>query len=861
VGFVSRLSADGRTLRWSTYVGGRGGDTFVNGLAFTPDASALWVFSATSGGTGFPISADAVQPGFGGGTYDGGLVRLSAAAGALQYGSYVGAAADDNVQALAVDAQGSVFVAGATASRNFPVTSTAVQAQYTPASFDGNDWFLQVLGSGAIARVLPAQAGNAGDASVQLTGAGFRSGAQCALAGGGLTLAAVRTHPSADGTSMVCEMALGGVAPGTYDVVVINPDGSRVMRTGAFTVVAGRGPDVAVEVLGRATIRTGVPSDYQVVVSNEGDADAIGVVLVVRYSAGLRPVDPSRPDPFGLELIPIPRLAPNDTEDYSLNPVVRASAIEPGVSVVQLMLPVVAPGSSKSFNFRLLADNNSEDEFVEAYVHEPLAAAHGGLRSTASTLRSAFAKAAFTAAPAAYPAEARAQGLSKDCLDEIWKIAWEKATGKVPGVDCFRDFERAVFELKRWQYTHPANQGALVGDVAKSFFKSLTDCAALAGIEVGAAIEAAKRFMDMMEDIDKLQGLSDKCKDKDDKGKDKKRKKKKTKSKGAIDPNDKSGPLGDDSAARWTRQPGTMAYRIGFENLPSAGLPAAEVVVSDQLDPNKVDLSTLALGSIEWGAQRISLPVGQREFNAVVRLDAALSVRVAASLDAATGLLRWTFTTLDTATRLPPSDPTLGFLPPNRNGTEGQGYVNFTIKPKAGLPEGTRWENFASIVFDANAPIVTPTWVNSLDTTAPTSRVLAAVPKAGSGDLEVSWSGSDAHSGVASYTVYVSENGGAFAAWKSGVSETAGTLLGVAGSRYAFYVQASDRAGNLEAAKTAAEVTVVAGDAGGGAAGGGGGGCTVADPARRGGDATLALLLALAAGVMGWRRRRFHEPG
>ncbi len=327
-----------------------------------------------------------------------------------------------------------------------------------------------------------------------------------------------------------------------------------------------------------------------------------------------------------------------------------------------------------------------------------------------------------------------------------------------------------------------------------------------------------------------------------------------TGSAGAIDPNDKSGPTGSGAPGRHLRVAGTLAYQIAFENLPTAGLPAAEVVVIDQLDPARYDLSTLSLGSITWGPHRIDVPPGLSAYATIHPIDATMSLRVAGSLNPTTGLLKWTFTTIDPATRLPPSDPTLGFLPPNRNGTEGQGYVNFTIKPKSDLPDGTTWENFASIVFDANAPIVTPTWVNTLDTTAPTSRVDSATAVAGqAGAVDVLWSGTDGGSGVARYTVYVSDNGGAYAAWQTDVATTSARFTGTVGHTYAFHAVATDAAGNVEAAKTAAEATVTVRDPAGG---GGGGGCTIGDSR----DAGLVLLLAAALVALSRRRAaRLHR--
>lgn len=62
---------------------------------------------------------------------------------------------------------------------------------------------------------------------------------------------------------------------------------------------------------------------------------------------------------------------------------------------------------------------------------------------------------------------------------------------------------------------------------------------------------------------------------------------------------------------------------------------------------------------------------------------------------------------------LSPSDPRKGFLPPN-NGTDGQGYITFSVKPKTDVKTLTRIDLEASIYFDQNEPIDTPLIFNTV---------------------------------------------------------------------------------------------------------------------------------------------------
>ena len=100
------------------------------------------------------------------------------------------------------------------------------------------------------------------------------------------------------------------------------------------------------------------------------------------------------------------------------------------------------------------------------------------------------------------------------------------------------------------------------------------------------------------------------------------------------------------------------------------------------------------------------------------------------------------------ATGLPTDDPLAGFLPPNRTSPEGQGFVTFTVKPRAGVSSGEVVRNAASIVFDQNPAIVTAEWPNALDADVPASAV-DALPAVAPCSFLVSWSGADAGSGAA----------------------------------------------------------------------------------------------------------------
>jgi hypothetical protein len=277
---------------------------------------------------------------------------------------------------------------------------------------------------------------------------------------------------------------------------------------------------------------------------------------------------------------------------------------------------------------------------------------------------------------------------------------------------------------------------------------------------------------------------------------------------GAHDPNQKVGSPGV-GAAHFEPAAGPFPYVVFFENVETASAPAADVVVTDQLDADRFDFDTFDLGPIAFGDTTVVPPPGSTAFRTHVDLRPAqnLLVRIEASFDKATGLATWRFTSLDPDTLAPPEDPLAGFLPPNRRPPEGEGHVTFFVRARAGVASGAELCNQATIVFDANPPISTETWCNRVDTTPPASQV-ELVSRACSGAIALRWSGTDEGAGVASYDVLVSENGGPATVWLHATPEASGVFAGVPGNTYAFFSRARDRVGNVEPAPAAPDVVV-----------------------------------------------------
>ena len=157
--------------------------------------------------------------------------------------------------------------------------------------------------------------------------------------------------------------------------------------------------------------------------------------------------------------------------------------------------------------------------------------------------------------------------------------------------------------------------------------------------------------------------------------------------------------------------------------------------------------------------------------------------------------MTWELRTLDLVTRDLPEDPLVGFLPPNTDGTAGQGVVYVDVKPRA-MSSGSTTSTFADIKFDLNPVIRTNRWANLVDLSIPQA-TMAPLPEYSPSTFAVSWSATDAHSGVDEVKIFVSRDAAAYELWHTSASSTGSrTFGGKSGHSYAFAAVATDMAGN-----------------------------------------------------------------
>lgn len=141
-GFIGMLDSSGSQLLYGSYLGGSGSDV---GTAIRVDGAGNVVVAGTTYSADFPTSANALDTTLGG-TADAFVTKIAIGptTSDLVYSTYLGGAAYDTGEGLAVDAGGYAYVVGATDSSDFPVTASS----FDPTHNGGTDAYVLKLGLG-----------------------------------------------------------------------------------------------------------------------------------------------------------------------------------------------------------------------------------------------------------------------------------------------------------------------------------------------------------------------------------------------------------------------------------------------------------------------------------------------------------------------------------------------------------------------------------------------------------------------------------------------------------------------------------------------------------------------------------------
>ncbi len=158
--WVAVLSANGTTLDFCTYFGPsddrqRRGDETIRALGVDAQG-AIWIGGTTHGGDmtptpdAFQANRGSLPPG--GEAY---VAKLSSDGKRLLYFSWLGGSGNDEIETEGVsDADGNFYVAGSTASADFPTTPRAFQRRLKgggQGAWDGDGWVAKIKNDGSLA--------------------------------------------------------------------------------------------------------------------------------------------------------------------------------------------------------------------------------------------------------------------------------------------------------------------------------------------------------------------------------------------------------------------------------------------------------------------------------------------------------------------------------------------------------------------------------------------------------------------------------------------------------------------------------------------------------------------------------------
>ena len=204
--FVTKLSADGSSLVYSTFLGGSVHDV-GNGIAVDADGNA--VVAGTTSSTDFPVTHGALKTA----TSTAGnsfVTKLNATGDGLIYSTFLGGTGFGVATAIALDGAGNAYITGSAGSPDFPVTAGAYQPR---------------LSSSLCFYPLSCQPGCIGPSL------GFEPPADVFL-----------TKLSPDGSSLLFSTYVGGECPARATGVAVDPQGRAYF---AASTLARRFPMVA----------------------------------------------------------------------------------------------------------------------------------------------------------------------------------------------------------------------------------------------------------------------------------------------------------------------------------------------------------------------------------------------------------------------------------------------------------------------------------------------------------------------------------------------------------------------------------------------------------------------------------------
>jgi len=651
----------------------------------------------------------------------------------------------------------------------------------------------------SVRKVTPEVAGNSGYSTLAISGAKFQTGATVKLVHqSGSELVPMNTR--VETSKILAIFDLKGRAAGEYDIVVRNPNNQTATLEDNFTIVNGGGaaePRVAIDGPGFAR---GGRIRYTFSFANDGLNDLYLVPLIITMPSSYQ-YELDRSNYIGdlEETLPpdaVPSQLPLHIERDGMRMVMLVAPILGSGRTVKVNLDITLPFGFSGFDVTAmtlppLADWYQMSQVEQTNLLERRTAALGSgteeacLRARTNCLLELLRSVLFTVLMETLPG---------NCVNLIWSQLGA-------GLDfMFGLVSKAASGSDINIYDKVGSVSSLIASLLSGY---ATECLSI-GLPwiklVSQGLATLKAIYDFYECFrayyECLPPPPEKLR---------------TSFLTSFDPNEKIGPLGY-GGERFVPVNTPLQYRINFENLATADVPAQLVRITDSLPPS-LDLRTVRLKEIGFKQNRYVMPENQSFYQARVQLGedlGNLKADILAGVDLVNNRVFWNIQAIDPNTGEPPLDPFAGLLPPNNTNRDGEGYVIFTVEAKSSFPNRTLINNSATIIFDQNEPIITNVTENMLDSVVPVSQMSPLSPTTSSPEFEVNWAGSDDAdgSGFAGHSIMYSENNGPFLLYINSLTETSTTFVGNWGKTYRFYSTGRDNAGNVERAPAQPDATI-----------------------------------------------------
>ena len=234
--FVSKFTADGSGLVYSTFYGGNSLD-YPRAMAL--DSAGAAVVCGTTWSTNLPVSPTAYDTAFGGAN-DCFVAKLGVDGSSLVYGTYLGGTGAEDAYAVAVDSSGAAMIGGYVVGAGFPTTAGAFDTSLN-SSGDGFVTKLNAAGSALIFSTFLGGSGSDGVGSVALDAEGApvvsgntasanfptTAGAYDTVLNGGADAFVAKLN--ATGTALVYSTFLGGAGADYGGAMALDATGGAVL--------------------------------------------------------------------------------------------------------------------------------------------------------------------------------------------------------------------------------------------------------------------------------------------------------------------------------------------------------------------------------------------------------------------------------------------------------------------------------------------------------------------------------------------------------------------------------------------------------------------------------------------------------